>query len=101
MNAFTVDGYPWPLTIIRTRYGGIYEGGQWAAFNQLPGEIPYEAMGEDSACVCWWTSADAESVGRGNSPMTATADLMKRQAQPEPDAKNERVVTDNDATEGR
>jgi hypothetical protein len=75
-----IDGYPFPLTIIRTRYGGCYEGGAWAAFASDPGEIPYEVSGDDVECSIWWSLPEAEIVGRGSSPMEAIADQMRRAA---------------------
>ena len=41
----------YPVTIVQTRYGGIYEGGAWAAFLSHPEEIPHDAFGGDSVCV--------------------------------------------------
>ena len=32
--------FPWPVTIMRSRYGGIYEPGRWIAFPQVPAGIP-------------------------------------------------------------
>ena len=41
----------YPVTIVQTRYGGIYEGGAWAALLSHPEEIPPDAFGGDSVCV--------------------------------------------------
>jgi hypothetical protein len=51
--------------IIETRYGGAYEGGQWAAFSSP--EIPEEARGEDVECRSWW-EAPTVAVGVSSTP---------------------------------
>lgn len=40
----------WPITIIRTRYGGVYEGGEWLATTDHFRDIPEDAMGSDIEC---------------------------------------------------
>lgn len=59
----------WPLTIVRTRYGGVYEGGKFAAFNSEPDGIRWhlpcmatedsepDAFGGDPDCMSWWMLA--------------------------------------------
>jgi hypothetical protein len=55
----------YPVTMIRTRYGGIYEGGEWAAFPIRFDDIPPEVDGDDAACATWWADfAYAVGVGR-------------------------------------
>jgi hypothetical protein len=44
----------WPVTIIRTRYGGGYEGEGWAAFHLDHNEIPEDATGGDPECYAFW-----------------------------------------------
>lgn len=57
----------WPVTIVQTRYGGVYEGadfndegdairlyGRWAAFNCHPEDVPAEAFGGDPIAAGWW-----------------------------------------------
>lgn len=72
------DPFIWPITIVATRYGGVYEGGKFAAFNQYPYEIHIDAMGDDGDASYFWNSYDAEKVGRGNTPGSAMVDLQKR-----------------------
>jgi hypothetical protein len=55
---------PYPVTIIRTRYGGIYEGGEWAAFPLHADQVPDDVVGDDVTCATWWEQfADAVGVG--------------------------------------
>lgn len=67
----------WPVTIVKTRYSGIYEGGQWAAFNQHTEDIPAAAMGSDMTCAAWWEYA-SQGVGVGPDPNSALADLINK-----------------------
>ena len=69
----------YPVTIVQTRYGGIYEGGAWAAFLSHPEEIPPDAFGGDSVCVSWWSDF-VYAVGVGATPDTALADLKAKHA---------------------
>ena len=67
----------YPVTLIRTRYGGIYEGGEWAAFPIHSDEIPVEVEGDDVTCATWW-SEFGHAVGVGASPDAALADLEEK-----------------------
>jgi hypothetical protein len=72
----------WPVTIIATRYGGVYEGsqfddlgqaveviGKWAAFNCFPDEISADAFGSDLVAAPWWAQfRTAESVPHPTNP---------------------------------
>ncbi len=69
----------YPVTIVQTRYGGIYEGGAWAAFLSRPEEIPPDAFGGDSVCVSWWSDF-VYAVGVGATPDSALADLKAKHA---------------------
>jgi hypothetical protein len=69
-----------PCTVTPTRYGGIYEGGRWAAFRALPDQLPEKAFGGDEDALDWWVGADAAWVGVGGSPDKAFADLVRRWA---------------------
>jgi hypothetical protein len=54
--------------IIETRYGGVYEGGPWAAFGvDDPKQVPDEALGGDPVAAGWWGSPTVP-VGVGDSP---------------------------------
>lgn len=65
----------WPVTIVRSRYGGVYEGGDWVAHNLLPDEVPQESMGEDVECQEWFVQ-NRRDVGVGNTPQDAYNNLL-------------------------
>ncbi|MEA2660566.1 MAG: hypothetical protein QOH08_138 [Chloroflexota bacterium] len=69
----------YPVTIVQTRYGGIYEGGRWAAFLLRPEELPTDAFGGDIVCVPWWADF-GDAVGVGATPDAALADLEAKHA---------------------
>jgi len=49
----------YPATIIYTRYGGVYEGGRWAALDCSHEDVPDAAVGDDLECAEFWTLACA------------------------------------------
>ena len=49
----------YPVTIIRSRYGGVYEGGRWVAFLCSHEEVPEGAIGDDVECAEFWALASA------------------------------------------
>lgn len=70
------------IIIAETRYGGIYEGGRWAAFG-LPDEafglagerdLPPEAFGGDNQACAWWAEPTIE-VEVGDTPDEASERL--------------------------
>ena len=69
----------YPVTIIATRYGGIYEGGAWAAFPLDFEQLPPQIDDDDVTCATWWSDY-GYSVGVGNSPNAALADLEAKTA---------------------
>jgi hypothetical protein len=64
------------MTVItETRYGGVYEGGSWAAFAvSEPASVPSEAFGGDEVAARWW-DAPTVPVGLGDSPGEALGRL--------------------------
>lgn len=64
----------YPVTIIRVRYGGVYERCEWAAFYCYPYDFPYEAMADDCTCMDWW-GEHGNGVGKGSSPSDAVKNL--------------------------
>lgn len=64
----------YPVTIIKTRYKGVYEHGRWAAFNLRPESVPGSVMGSDIECATWWDHFRA-GVGLGETPDLALAAL--------------------------
>lgn len=67
----------YPLTIVQTRYSGIYEGGKWAAFPADPNDLPEGAFDGDVDCSIWWLEHGAD-VGIGNTPDAALIDYHLR-----------------------
>lgn len=67
----------YPVTIVKTRYGGVYEGGTWAAFDREPDELPPGWDGDDMTCSAWW-GANGERFGVGPTPEAALAELERR-----------------------
>ncbi len=65
---------PYPVTICKARYGGVYEPGAWLAFNLQPQDIPEDAFGEDADCVDWW-NRNTDGVGSGATPAEALESL--------------------------
>lgn len=65
----------YPVSIMKSRYGGAYEGGAWGAFHLYPEDIPEAAMGDDISCSCWWDHF-GEGVGVGGTPDEAFARLV-------------------------
>lgn len=56
------------IVITETRYGGVYEGGPWAAFSVSDVDaIPEEAFSGDAFASGWWGSPTVP-VGVGDSP---------------------------------
>lgn len=64
----------YPLTVVKTRYGGVYEGGPWAAFNCHAHEIPEAAFGDDTTCMFWWENPQV-TVATGESVEDAVSSL--------------------------
>lgn len=67
--------YIYPCTIIRARYGGVYEGGAWIAFPLHPEEVPANATGGDVECAMWFSDPTVVT-GRGETPDEALATLI-------------------------
>lgn len=60
----------YPVTIFRTRYQGVYEGGAWAALVCDPEDVPAEAIADDVTCGHWW-GTHGSGLGVGASPQEA------------------------------
>lgn len=72
-NEFFLDLYP--VLIFQTRYGGVYEGGSWAAIANCD-IIPSDAIDDDLICCRWWMSDRAKLVGVGGSPDQAYVNML-------------------------
>ena len=68
------------MTITReTRYGGVYEGGRWAAFDvEEWDDIPGEAFGGHVAAPEWWWEGPSVVVTVGDSAEEAENRLVRR-----------------------
>ena len=75
MNKY--ESLPWPLTIVKSRYGGVYEPGIWIAFPQAPSDIPDDWHAGDVACADFFAQRKGH-VGGGDTPDEALADLLCR-----------------------
>ncbi|MBV9448604.1 MAG: hypothetical protein JO345_22180 [Streptosporangiaceae bacterium] len=69
------DG-PGMVTILRSRYGGTYEPGEWIAFACWPDDIPPGWNADDLACAEFFASRTRE-IGGGATPQEAYADLLR------------------------
>ena len=68
---------PYPVTVVRARYSGAYEPGEWRAFPLSADDLPAGWAGGDPACVGFWQSYDGV-VGAGSTPQAAYDDLVER-----------------------
>jgi hypothetical protein len=73
----SVEVYPGgridPCLVIKSRYGGVYEGGKWLAF---PTEAaPDGPSSGDVACIDWFEE-NSWRVGIGDDPDGAVANLL-------------------------
>ncbi|MEU4244063.1 hypothetical protein [Actinoplanes sp. NPDC026619] len=67
------------VTIVKARYGGIYEPGVWIAFACWPTELSPEWNADDVTCAGFFAER-AEEVGGGDTPEQAYGDLQQRLA---------------------
>lgn len=66
----------YPCTIVKTRYTGVYEGGEWAAFFMDPHEMPPDWDGSDIECIEFWFEF-GKGIGIGDTPQEALDNLSK------------------------
>jgi hypothetical protein len=73
--------------VTRTRYGGFYEGGRWAAFSILgldgAAAAPSEAFSGDAVASEWWWSGPSVPVGVGDTATEALASLLHKISRPD------------------
>lgn len=67
---------PLEVTIVRSRYGGIYEPGKWIAFAMSPGDLPPDWNGDDIVCTDFFQSRRG-AVGGGETPQEAYEHLLR------------------------
>lgn len=71
----------YPVTIIYDRYGGVYSGGRWVAFNLYYDDIPGAVSGDDDSCCEFWREfrlLHNDIAGRGDTPDEALEDLRRK-----------------------
>jgi len=73
-EAMAVDDL-YPVTIVRSRYGAIYEPGRWLAFSATPENLPPEWHADDATCAAFYAERSGE-IGGGASPDAAYVDLQ-------------------------
>ena len=71
----------YPLTIIKDRYGGVYSGGTWTAFNLRRDEIPEEVGASDA--IDFNFDHNKYPYGAGETPHMAIKDLAEQLKQKE------------------
>ena len=71
-----LDDEIWLVTIVRARYGGIYEPGLWLAFPAHPDALPVEWDAEDLIASKYYEEHSHE-IGAGGSPSEAYEDLQR------------------------
>jgi hypothetical protein len=64
----------WPVTIVRARYGGIYEPGVWLAFPSHPDALPIEWDAGDIIASSYYEDHSHE-IGGGSTPDEAYENL--------------------------
>ena len=67
---------PYPVTIFKTRYQGVYEGGEWAAVHR--DYIPHGAVDDDVTCGEWWGRPHHYAVAVGRTPNAAYNNLIEK-----------------------
>ena len=65
----------YPLTIVLDRYGGVYSGGKYLAYNKHPFEIKDgDEFADDVSCAMFW--GEEHQIGVGDTPEKAINHLM-------------------------
>lgn len=71
----------YPLVICVDRYGGVYSGGLFHAWNCYPEQIPSDAFGSDNDSSYFWEHGVEDTAifyGVGNTVQEAIDNLYKR-----------------------
>lgn len=73
----------WPVTIVKARYQGSYEGGLWLAFDCQYWQVPEAVYGDDISCSTFFDEYNKSNrkknplkIGRGETPEEALKDLV-------------------------
>ena len=70
----------YPVAIIESRYSGTYEGGKWHAIPEFDDVINTEQYqdymyGDDGSALDFWDSEISSTIGVGDTPELALADM--------------------------
>lgn len=65
----------YPLTIVLDRYGGVYSGGKYTAWNLEFEEVPGDISDGDNECMSFWGDNEV-IVGVGDTPKRAIKNLI-------------------------
>lgn len=81
-NKFESDIFSaiYPLTIVADRYGGVYSGGKFLAFNCLPNKVPEDINEDYPYCRNFWASRRTSfepkiTIGKGQTIEEAVGNL--------------------------
>lgn len=67
----------YPVTVVKDRFGGVYSGGAYTAWNLEPWELPNEIAGGDMICCDFWAdNRNRQICGKGATPDEAERDLI-------------------------
>jgi hypothetical protein len=67
----------YPVTIVRARYRGGYEPGEWLAWPLYEDNLPPDWAGDDLPCRAFWETYSG-IVGSGTTPQAAYDDLVSK-----------------------
>ena len=70
----------YPVAIIESRYSGTYEGGNWHAIPEFDDVVNSEQYqdymyGDDGSALDFWDLEIASTIGVGDTPELALADM--------------------------
>lgn len=71
----------YPLTIVADKYGGVYSGGKFLAFNCLPNEVPKDINEDFPYCRNFWMSRRTSyepKTGKGQTVEEAVENLYRQ-----------------------
>ena len=80
----------YPIMVIQSRYGGIYEGGAWfavAGTHNLSTDIMDYLEGDDCDAIDFWAKEHDFPIATGQTPNEAVSNLVIRE-----NAKNQNSV---------
>lgn len=85
INDFHIANEHYPLVVRQSRYGGVYEGGEFFCYSGSTGlsEAYFAYLdGDDCDAVDFWNGEEATTFGVGSTPNDALSDFCKKNAIP-------------------